>query len=158
MLTGKTLENFAKLVLSVGVNLQKGQGLEIACPVEKREVAAAITSEAYKLGAKIVRVRWEDQVIDRLNYLHAEESALTKIPKWLVDSRNYLVEENFCYVAIAADDPSAFNDVPAKKLCAVAKAKSKALKKFSDCVMANDIRWCVISVPTAAWAHPRRSR
>ena len=58
MLTGKPLENFAKLVLSIGVNLQRGQGLEIACPVEKREVAIALTEQAYSLGAKIVRVRW----------------------------------------------------------------------------------------------------
>ena len=152
MLTGKTLENFAKLVLSIGVNLQSGQGLEIACPVEKREVAAALTEQAYKLGAKIVRVRWEDENVDRLNYLYADVSALTDIPKWFVDSKNYLVEKGFCYVAISADDPSAFKDVPTNKLGEAVKARSKALKKFSDCVMSNGIRWCVVSVPTLAWA------
>ena len=120
--------------------------------MEKREVAKAFTKEAYTLGASIVRVRWEDEVIDKINYLNADEKVLTKIPKWLVDSRNYLVEENFCYVAISADDPSAFKDVPAEKVGAVAKAKAKALKKFSDSVMSNGIRWCVVSVPTLMWA------
>jgi len=152
MLTGKTLENFAKLVLSIGVNLQRGQGLEIACPVEKREVAIALTEQAYLLGAKIVRVRWEEEKIDRLNYINADVHTLTDIPKWFVDSKNYLVEKGFCYVAISADDPSAFKDVPAEKLGQAVKARSKALKKFSDCVMSNGIRWCVVSVPTLAWA------
>jgi len=152
MLTGKKLSDYADLVLSIGVNLQKGQGLEIACPVEKREVAIALTESAYKMGAKIVRVRWDDEVIDRINYLNADVETLTDIPKWLVDSKNYLVEKGFCYVAIAAEDPNAFNVVPAQKLAEVAKAKSKALKKFSDTVMANGIRWCVVSVPTLNWA------
>ncbi len=152
MLTGNTLINYAKLVLTIGVNIQKGQGLEIVCPIEKKEIAEVLTEQAYKLGAKLVRVRWENQTIDRLNYINADTSSLTDIPKWLVDSRNYLVEKGFCYIAVSADDPSIFNDVPAEKLGAVAKARAKALKKFSDSVMANGIRWCVVSVPTLAWA------
>ncbi len=152
MLTGKTLENFALLSLQIGVNIQPGQGLEIACPVTKREIAHALTKKAYELGAKIVRVRWEDDETDRLNYTYAEQDALCDIPKWLVACKNFLVEKNFCYVAISAEDPSAFKDISAEKLANVAKARSKALKKFSDAVMANEIRWCVISVPTYEWA------
>lgn len=152
MISGKVLHEYARLVLKVGVNLQEGQGLEIACPVEKSEVAEVFCEEAYKAGARIVQVRWNCERVDRLNYLNADESALTQIPKWLVDSKNYLVDNGFCYVAISADDPQAFATVPPNKLAAVLKARSKALKKFSDCVMANGIRWCVVSVPTKAWA------
>ena len=96
------LEKFAALVLKFGVNLQKGQGLEIACPVEKNETAEAFTSVAYKMGAKAVRVRWEDEKIDRLNLLYSDETELTTVPKWFVESKNELVKKNFCYVAIAA--------------------------------------------------------
>ncbi len=152
MLTGKILSDYAELVVKIGVNLQKGQGLEIVCPVEKREVAKALTIAGYKAGAKIVRIRWEDEEINKLNYTYADTNALTEVPKWLVASRNYLVEEGFCYIAVSADDPSAFKDIPADKIAAVAKARGKALKKYSDAVMSNQIRWCVISVPTLAWA------
>ncbi len=148
----QTLSKFAELVLSVGVNLQKGQGLEIACPVEKYQVAEIFSSVAYSLGAKIVQVRWSDERIDKINYENAETAVLADTPKWFVDSKNYLIENNFCYVAIAADDPSIFKGIPSEKISAVQQAKSKALKKFSDYVMANGIRWCVVSVPTLAWA------
>ena len=50
----KTLQKFAETVLTVGVNLQQNQGLEIICPVEKSEVATALTEAAYKMKAKIV--------------------------------------------------------------------------------------------------------
>lgn len=152
MLKNEILVNYAKLVLKIGVNLQTGQGLEIACPVEKSQVAEVFAKQAYELGAGLVRIRWENQNIDKLTYQYADQKTLCDIPKWLVDCRNSLIEKGFCYVAISADDPSAFKDISAQKLGAVAKARAKALKKFSDGVMANAIRWCVVSIPTLAWA------
>ncbi len=148
----KTMENYAELIMKFGVNLQKGQGLEIICPVEKHDFARALTRAGYKAGAKIVRIRWHDEQIDKLGYEYADESALKDIPKWYVDSKNYLVENGYCYVAVSAEDPAVFKDIDAKKIASVAQARSKALKKFSDAVMSNKIRWCVVSVPTLAWA------
>ena len=151
-MTDEVLKKFAQAVLRVGVNLQENQGLEIICPVEKSEVAAVLTKVAYEMKAKIVRVRWECEKIDRLNYLNASAETLSEIPKWLVDSKNYLVEKGFCYVAIAAENPSAFIGVPPEKIAAASKARGKALKKFYESVMSNGIRWCVVSVPTKEWA------
>ncbi len=152
MLTGNILKKFTTLVLKTGVNLQRGQGLEIVCPTEKAEVAEAFTTSAYELGAKIVRVRWENERIDRLNFINAQTEVLSKVPDWVKKHRDYLLEENFCYVAISAENPSAFADVPADKLSAVASSRSRQLKKFSDAVMSNKLRWCVVSVPTEDWA------
>lgn len=152
MLKGKTLDAYSQLVMKIGVNLQKDQGLEILCPTEKREVAASLARAAYDAGAKIVRVRWEDEELDRISYERADVDALREVPKWFVDRRNYLIDNGFCYVAVSADDPQAFKDVSPEKLAAVMQARSKALKKFSDNVMKNAVRWCVVSVPTLAWA------
>ena len=152
MLNKKTLNEYAKLVVKIGANLQKGQGLEISCPIEKKDFALALTEAGYLAGASIVRVRWSDEDIDKLTYTYAKTENLTDIPKWLVDSKNELVEKNFCYIAVSADNPEAFKDIPSTKLFAVAKAKSKALKKYSDSIMSNAIRWCIVSVPTKEWA------
>ncbi len=152
MLTGKTLKNYADLVIELGVNLQKEQGLVISCPVEKSEIAHALTRSAYAHGASIVRVRWNDEVIDRLAFDNATLSSLIEVPKWVVEERNQIADKNYCYIAISAENPNAFKGVPAEKLAEVAKSRSKALKKFSDCVMSNGVRWCVVSVPTLEWA------
>ncbi len=152
MLDNKTITEYAKLVVKIGVNLQKGQGLEISCPIEKKDFAVALTKAGYLAGASIVRVRWNDEDIDKLTYTYADTKALTNISKWLVDSKNELVEKNFCYIAVSADNPEAFKDIEPEKLFAVSKAKSKALKKYSDSIMSNAIRWCIVSVPTKEWA------
>ncbi len=152
MFSGEILQNYARLIIKIGVNLQKGQGLEIICPVEKYEVAEALTKAGYEAGAKIVQIRWSAQSIDKLNYQNAEIDVLTDVPKWYVDSKNYLVEKDFCYVAISAEDPSLFQDISPDKIAKIYQARSKALKKYSDAIMNNTIRWCVVSYPTSAWA------
>ena len=148
----QTLINFSKLTLKIGVNLQKGQRLEIACPIEKSEVAHTIASEAYKMGASYVRIRWEDEELERLTYLNCSDEILGEVPKWLILNRNELIEKDYCYIAISAENPSAFKDVPAEKPAISIRAKGKALKSYSDAVMNNAIRWCVVSVPTKEWA------
>ena len=152
MLEKEFLEKFSQITLKMGVNLQKDQGLLIVCPVEKHHVAEALCETAYKMGAGTVTVRWECESIERLNYLHDSQRYLTQVPQWVVKSREYLLQENFCYVAISAEDPNCFNGVPADRINKAVQARSKALKKFSDKVMANAIRWCVVSVPTLNWA------
>ena len=148
----QTLIKFSNLALKIGVNLQKGQRLEIACPVEKYEVAHVLAKEAYQMGASYVRIRWEDEILDRLTFLSCSDEILSEVPKWLILNRNELIEKNYCYIAISAENPLAFMDVPAEKPAISIKAKGKALKKYSDSVMNNAIRWCVVSVPTKEWA------
>ena len=124
MLSQKTLENYCEITLKLGVNLQRGQGLEIICPVEHHSVAVIMTKKAYELGASIVRIRWSAEKVDRLNYIHADENELVNVPKWYVDSKNDLVDKNFCYVALISDDPNCFNDVPSQRLAKATIAKS----------------------------------
>lgn len=152
MLNKETLRNYADLTVKIGVNLQKGQGLEISCPVERADFARALTESAFAAGASRVFVNWEDDEIDKLNYLHGDTATLCDMPKWQIARKNYLIEHGFCYIAVAAEDPDAFVDIPSSKLAAVAAARAKLLKKYSDAVMNNEIRWCVVSVPTEKWA------
>ncbi len=151
-MTENMLLNYAELVLKIGVNLQKEQGLYLACPIEKKEVAYAFSKVAYSLGASIVKIRWDDEITEKLDYEYANLSTLAEVPKWFVDSKNYLVEKGFCYVAIASENPTLLKDVSPDRISTVMRARSKALKKYSDAVMKNKIRWCVVSVPTLEWA------
>jgi aminopeptidase len=152
MLSQKTIENYCEITLKLGVNLQRGQGVEIICPVEHHSVAVIMTKKAYELGASIVRIRWSAEKVDRLNYIHADENELVNVPKWYVDSKNDLVDKNFCYVALISDDPNCFNDVPSQRLAKATIAKSKALKRYFNAVTSNKIRWCLASLPSYEWA------
>ncbi len=152
MFTQKKLNGFCRLTLKYGVNLQKGQGLYVACPVELKDVAEEFCRTGYDMGAKNCIVHWEDEIIDAINYKNADLKTLTDIPSWVIKSKEYVVNENYCYVAIASEDPNAFKGIPAEKISATMKVRGKLLKKYSDAIMTNKIRWCVVSLPTKAWA------
>lgn len=152
MLEKEILKNFCVLALSKGVNLRRGQCVEIVCPTEKREVAYAMAETAYMLGAKDVNVRWEDENFDKIRLTYSSEETLSVYPKWKVLSKEYLIENDYCYVAIDGGDPDAFNEIDSKKIASCSRAKSLALKSFFKKVMENQIRWCVVAVPTEKWA------
>ena len=152
MFNKQTIINFCYLTLKKGVNLQERQNVEIICPIERRELGLAMSEIAFTLGANDVKLTYQDDLFDKIRFTNASENALTTIPKWLVLSKEYLLEKNYCYVYIDASDPDVFNNIDANKLGAYSKAKSKALKKFTSVVMENGIRWCVVSAPSLAWA------
>ena len=152
MLTEKQLENYCELVLSVGVNIQKGQELIINTPIECAYMARKLTKKAYDLGAKFVRVNYMDEQINKLNFENATAETLCNTPKWFIDSKMDMVKNNACYITIDAEDPELLQGVDKDKLMKYSVARGKAFKKFSSAVMKNDIRWCVVSVPTEVWA------
>ena len=143
---------YADLAVKIGVNLQKGQRLEIVCPTEREDFALILAETAYKNGAKTVRINWENQKAERLDFTYAKKEDLCQIPKWLIEQKNALVEDNACYIYVDAEDPNAFLGLDEEKISDYITAKAKALKTYKDAVMSNGIRWCVISVPSKIWA------
>ena len=143
---------YAELAIRFGVNLQKGQHLEIICPTECEDFGLTIAEEGYKRGAKTVHITWQNQKADRLNYIYAKTEDLCQIPKWFVMQKEALIDENACYVCIDSDDPMAYSGLDEEKISKHISAKVKAIKKYHDGVMANAIRWCVVSAPSKKWA------
>ena len=50
----ENLQKLAKLVVRIGVNIQKDQNLVVNSPIECSEFARALAEEAYKAGARDV--------------------------------------------------------------------------------------------------------
>lgn len=148
----KMLEKYANLVVRKGVNLKKDQTLLVNSPVDCVDFARAITKAGYEAGAKEVIVFYGDQKIQRLKLENASMETLTDVPNWVVESYTSYAREGCCIISIAASDPDAFKGVEMKKISEYQKARQIALKEYSDYTMANKVRWCVVSVPTEAWA------
>ena len=59
------LQEYAKLIIQVGLNVQKGQTLVISCPVECAFFARMCAKEAYNVGCGEVVVNWGDDELAR---------------------------------------------------------------------------------------------
>ena len=150
-MTGK-LNEYAKAIVRVGVNLQKGGTLVLTCPVECMDFCRLIAEEAYEAGARDVVVRWIDDKLSRMKYLRADASIFKEFADWLKTFFYEYADQKAAFVTILATDPELLSGVDPDRIRNSSIASGKALKDFMDMQMRNEIPWCVASVPTPAWA------
>ncbi len=146
------LSEYACLAIRTGVNLQEGQPLVINAPIECADFARRLAREAYRAKAKDVTIVWNDELFSRMRYEMATEEALGSYPDWR--RRLYMgnAEDDAAIVSIHAEDPEAFLGVDPTRLAMAQQAAGEALLEYRARIMSNKNAWCVVSVPTEAWA------
>lgn len=147
------LQQYAELIVKVGVNLKKDDELYIGCPVAAAELGQALANEAFKAGAKDVIMIFKDEQIEKIRLKNASLETLCNIPSWQSDARNSAADKpNACYISITADDPDLFSDVDGDLMAQVSRTTRKSVAKYFDAAMSNRIRWCVCAAATEGWA------
>ena len=146
------VEQYAELVIQIGVNLQENQELVINADVSDCEFARIIADVAYKNKAKKVTMMWRDELFTKMRYENEQLETLVDIPQYQIDERNYAVEKSSAYLCILSEDPNLMRDISPKILAETSKAKNIAFQKFYDASMKNQIRWNLIAVPSVSWA------
>ena len=104
------LSNYARLVVEVGVNVQKGQPVVIRTPIEGVSFAREMTKWAYEAGAKRVYVEFSDEQIGKMTYEYATEETLGEFPNWETAKYESLVEQNAAFISISASNPLQQNE------------------------------------------------
>ena len=77
-----TLKKYARLIVRVGANVQKGQPVLLYVAVDQHEFAVMVAEECYRAGASRVDMEWSCQPIAKLAYRHQSLKTLSKVPKW----------------------------------------------------------------------------
>ena len=77
------MRQYARLLIRVGVNIQKGQNLVLLCPVECAQFGRMCATEAYAAGCREVIVSWRDDYMTREKYLKAADDVFDSYPAWL---------------------------------------------------------------------------
>ncbi len=145
------MRKYARLAVQKGVNLHKGQGAVIHASVSEHTFAEMVAEEAYRAGAKWVRIEWNDQALTRLHYRHASAAWLGKVEDWEAEKARLNVRELPCMISIASADPDGMKGINPAKLQKSIIARSRVLKPISD-EMENKYQWTVVAVPSKAWA------
>jgi len=146
------LKDYVRLLVRVGLNVQKGQKVMISVPVECAEIARLAAKEAYDAGAGEVHMRWRDDVIGRMWYDHADDKAFDEFPAWTKLMLDTLSEDGAAVLSFAADDPEMLLGVDADKIMRSQASARKALEGYQQKVMNNEVQWTVASIPTVKWA------
>lgn len=146
------LQEYARLLVRVGLNVQKGQDLIISCPVECAYFARLCAAEAYEIGCREVVMNWHDDAMSRMKYLQAAEDVLETVPAWRERFFNDYAKAGAAYLAISATDPENLKGVDPQRIVKSQQASGKALKDFDRLQMASGFPWCIASIPIPSWA------
>ena len=148
----KIKRDYAELAVRSGVNLQNGQRLAISCPVECADFARLCAAAAYEAGCKEVIVRWNDDEIRRMKFMHADDEVFDRADSWDSDFWNGLAEEGASFLHIDAGDPDCLRGVDPDRIRRAQISRGKALETYRTKIMRSESQWSVCCVPSAAWA------
>ncbi|MGO4693946.1 aminopeptidase [Paenibacillus sp. 2TAB26] len=150
--TPQQLENYAELVVKVGVNVQQGQTVVVMAPITAAPLVRLIASEAYKAGAKNVHVEYNDEELSRIKYKQAPEEAFSEYPMWRAKAWEEFVENGAAFITIYSPNPDLLNDVDAKRVATASKTASTALSGYRGSLMNHTNAWSLVSYATPEWA------
>lgn len=146
------LQEYAQLLVRVGLNIQQGQTLVISSPVECAYFARLCAAEAYAAGCKEVVMNWHDDALGRMKYLYADDTVFDDVPLWRRHFFNDYAQEGAAYLAISASDPENLKGVDGSRIIRAQQASGKALKEFDRLQMCGGFPWCIASIPIPSWA------
>ena len=146
-----TLKKYAKLIAKTGANVQKGQAVIVYASVENYEFTTYVVDECYKCGAKYVRVEWDHQPIEKLDYRHQSLKTLSTVPTWVEEKMKLMAEELPCRIVLIGEDPDGLNGVNVEKMQKSRMARYKVIKPYRDAIESKH-QWTIAAVPTVAWA------
>ena len=146
------LKKYAALVIRVGVNLQQDQPLVIHAPIACADFVHALASDAYDIGAYDVAVNWNDEAFAHIRFQKAHAERFREFPAWRKLFYDDHAARGAAFISIAASDPDLYSDIDPKRLTEASQAAGKALMDYRTRLMSNKNTWCVVSVPTTAWA------
>lgn len=146
------LKKYAALVIRVGVNLQKGQPLVIHAPITCADFVHTLSSEAYDVGAYDVAVNWNDEAFSHIRFQKADAERFRAFPAWRKAFYDDYAAQGAAFISIAASDPDLYSDIDPQRLAEASQTAGKALMDYRARLMSNQNTWCVVSVPTKAWA------
>ncbi len=146
------LQKYAKLIINVGINIQQGQNLIINSPIETANFARLLMTEAYSSGAREVFINWNDDITTKTKLLNDPDEVVDNFPAWQKEFYNFYSNMDTAFISISAADPEALKGVSPERIVRQQKVRSKALEDYIGKIMAHDLSWCVVSIPTVNWA------
>ena len=145
------LRSYAKLIATMGVNVQKGQEVFIVAELDQPEFVKMVVEECYRAGAKRVVVDWCYQPLDKIQVRWRSQKNLGTIADWEEARWKHYVDEIPCRIYLVSEDPDGMKGVNQEKMAKAQQAKYKVIKPYRD-QLENKYQWCIAAVPGVAWA------
>ncbi len=145
------LREYAKLIVTCGANVQKGQEVVITADLDQPEFVQMVVEECYKRKAKEVTVEWRYQPLEKIHVRGRSVKTLGTVKDWEIAKQEYLCQVIPCRIHIMSEDPDGLKGMNMEKVTKARQMSYPILKPYRD-RRQNKEQWCIAAVPGKAWA------
>lgn len=146
------LENYADLVVRVGLNLQRGQQLTVRAAVGTAPFTRKVVEKAYQAGAPFVDVIWNDDAVTLARFEHAPKDSFEIFPEWTRDAMLAAAARGDAVLTVHAADPELLKNQDPESVATVQRVTRTEMRPFTQHIMNSDVNWCIVSVPIPSWS------
>ena len=151
MMKKTVLREYAKLIVRTGLNVQKGQAVQIVAELDQPEFVQMVVEEAYKAKAREVVVQWTYQPLSKLHYRYQSVKDLGSLKDWELARQEYYCQALPARVYIMSEDPDGLKGINMTKMSKAQQMLYPIIKPYRD-RRENKEQWCIAAVPGKAWA------
>ena len=145
------LREYAKLIVKVGANVQKGQTVLLTAGLDQPEFVQMVVEEAYKAKAKEVIVEWRYQPLTKTHVRYKSLKTMSTVYEWEKARLEHYCEVLPARIHLVSSDPDGLKGVNMAKVSKANQATYPILKPYRE-RRENKEQWCIAAVPGAAWA------
>ena len=145
------LKNYAKLIVEIGANVQKGQDVVLSARVNEAYFAEYVVEAAYKAGARSVRVEWFDDKVTKIKFKYESVKTMTTLADWYLAKMQHDVDTLPARIYIVSENPDALKGVNTDKYTKVRMKNGPVIMKYRV-QMDNKHQWVIAGIPGEEWA------
>lgn len=145
------LNEYARLIVKKGLNLDKGQDVILSANLEQLDFVRTVVKECYIAGAGRVILNWMDMELDKMAQDFQSEENLSVLMPWESARWQWMTEKFPARLWLDSDDPDGMDGVDQEKYARTLSSRLKLIKPFRDKIE-NKHQWCIAAVPGVKWA------
>jgi aminopeptidase len=146
------LAAYAEVAIRVGLNLQLGQRLVIDASIEAAPMVRRIASEAYRAGAELVDVLWNDPSVTLTRFKFAPDKSFDLVPSWRQEAMTRAGERGDAVIYVDSPNPDLLADQDPERVRRHQRAGNEAMRSFNESRNRQMVNWTILTVPNEAWA------
>ncbi|MBQ0072232.1 MAG: aminopeptidase, partial [Spirochaetales bacterium] len=141
-------ERLADLVLTKGINLEEGMCLNINTCAETYFYARVMAEDAYRKGAKYVKITVTDPYLDKARTQYRSDKDLSFVPNYERAFNLEAAAASWANVRLESPEEHIGVDIKdVKKMQIITNSKRETKKELSQKYMGSQLPWCVCCVP-----------
>ena len=149
------VERLADLVVSFGANVQPGQIVLVGSQPGKEALTRAVTTAAYRRGARYVEITYDDLHARRARIQHGGDDSIGFAPSWQVDRLRAVGEQRCAVISLTGNvEPHLLDGLDPDRL---GRDTPLTRPEWLRLVGERLVNWSMVPCPTPSWAqlvHP----